>query len=156
MLNRVVTAVVLGMLWSPTPALNAQWVHYPTPGVPRLETGRPNLDAPTPRTADGKPNVSGLWQVSRLLPCDDVQRMCTDLPISRQFGNIGAGVAGGFPHHHRARGRMSAKGVAAHPSTHSHTPGGPPVLPLPPTKQIRPTPGLLLPPTHYNPAFRHV
>src|SRR3989442_7824844 len=117
MLNRVVTAVVLGMLWSPTPALNAQWVHYPTPGVPRLETGRPNLDAPTPRTADGKPNVSGLWQVSRLLPCDDVQRMCTDLPISRQFGNIGAGVAGGLARPQCAPGGNRRNGQAADPAT---------------------------------------
>ena len=156
MLNRVVTAVVLGMLWSPTPALNAQWVHYPTPGVPRLETGRPNLDAPTPRTADGKPNVSGLWQVSRLLPCDDVQRMCTDLPISRQFGNIGAGVAGGLPYQQWARERMSAKGLADDPYTQCHTPGGPRMLLLPTMKKFVQTPELLLLLNEYNTSFRQV
>src|SRR6266478_994299 len=43
-----------------TPAL-AQWLHYPTPGVPKTADGRPNLQAPTPRTADGKPDLSGLW-----------------------------------------------------------------------------------------------
>src|SRR5258708_33749722 len=40
---------------------SAQWIHYPTPGIPRAPDGKPNLDAPAPRTADGKPDLSGLW-----------------------------------------------------------------------------------------------
>src|ERR1051326_9016793 len=47
-----------------TPA-TAQWINYPTPGVPRLPDGRPNLSAPAPRTADGKPDLSGIWQAGR-------------------------------------------------------------------------------------------
>jgi hypothetical protein len=35
--------------------LDAQWLNYPTPGMPRLPNGQPNLAAPAPRTADGKP-----------------------------------------------------------------------------------------------------
>jgi len=41
--------------------LAAQWLNYPTPGIPRTPTGKPNLAAPTPRTADGKPDLSGVW-----------------------------------------------------------------------------------------------
>jgi hypothetical protein len=41
--------------------LAAQWLNYPTPGVPRTPDGKPNLSAPTPRTADGKPDLSGVW-----------------------------------------------------------------------------------------------
>jgi len=40
---------------------HAQWLHLPTPGIPRLPDGKPNLTAPAPRTADGKPDFTGLW-----------------------------------------------------------------------------------------------
>src|SRR5712692_3862518 len=38
----------------------AQWLNYPTPGVPRTADGKPNLSAPVPRTADGRPEISSL------------------------------------------------------------------------------------------------
>jgi len=40
---------------------HAQWLNYPTPGIPRTPDGKPNLMAPAPRTADGKPDLSGVW-----------------------------------------------------------------------------------------------
>ena len=39
----------------------AQWLHYPSPGIPRTPDGKPNLSAPTPRSPDGKPDLSGIW-----------------------------------------------------------------------------------------------
>jgi hypothetical protein len=39
----------------------AQWVRFPSPDTPRTADGKPNLSAPAPRTADGKPDLSGVW-----------------------------------------------------------------------------------------------
>lgn len=43
-----------------TPAA-AQWLTYRAPGIPRLPDGKPNLSAPAARSADGKPDLSGIW-----------------------------------------------------------------------------------------------
>jgi hypothetical protein len=60
-----------------TAALPAQWLKYPTPGIPRTSDGKPNLAAHTPKTADGKPDLSGTWTttttaggISQLKPSD--------------------------------------------------------------------------------------
>ena len=53
-------AAVLASLLSAPAA--AQWLNYPTPGIPRTPDGKPNLAAPAPRTADGKPDLSGIWR----------------------------------------------------------------------------------------------
>lgn len=41
--------------------LHAQWLNYPTPGIPRARDGKPRLSAAAPRGPDGKPVLSGLW-----------------------------------------------------------------------------------------------
>jgi hypothetical protein len=75
-------AVLLAMAVSGL--LSAQWMNYPTPGIPRTADGKPNMLAPAPRGADGKPDLSGLWE-----------------PASKgadpQFLDIAKNVAGGLP-----------------------------------------------------------
>jgi hypothetical protein len=76
----------------------AQWLTYPTAGIPRLPDGKPNLDAPPPR-ADGKPDLSGLWEIRR-------QRMSLEQgerSLSPLMLNLGEGVDGGLPYQPWAR-----------------------------------------------------
>src|SRR5262245_23541964 len=55
-----VAGLVMTLLGVASP-LRAQWLKYPTPGIPRTADGKANFSAPAPRTSDGKPDFSGLW-----------------------------------------------------------------------------------------------
>jgi hypothetical protein len=139
-----------------TEARAAQWLNYATSGVPRLPDGKPNLTAPVPRAADGKPDLSAMWQVAALLPCNDVTRICTDLPISAQFGNLGAGLKEGLPYQEWAKERIATKGPADNPYTRCLTPGGPYMHLLPTMKKIVQTPGLILILNEFNTNYRQI
>ena len=97
--NAAAVAVLLAGGFTSTP-LSAQWLRYPTPGVPRTADGKPNLTAPTPRTADGRPDFSGLWITGNPLPCaGDAFVLCAvELPVAREVFNFGASLPGGLPY----------------------------------------------------------
>ena len=57
-MTRLAAATVLLLASVP---LAAQWLHYPTPGMPRTPEGKPNLSAAAPKMPDGKPDLSGIW-----------------------------------------------------------------------------------------------
>src|SRR5437588_4870047 len=87
---------------SPPGKLVAQWLKYPTAGVPRSRDGKPNLTAPAPRTREGKPDFSGMWLTADGIPCtvgiSPFQVCGSELPMSRYGINIGAGLPGGLPY----------------------------------------------------------
>ncbi|HEY2843971.1 MAG TPA: hypothetical protein VGJ09_09980 [Bryobacteraceae bacterium] len=78
---------------------SAQWVNYPTPGIPRTPDGKPNLSAPAPRTSQGKPDLSGLWE-----PASG--------GADKQFLDIAAEVKGGLPFQSWAADLVKARRAA--------------------------------------------
>lgn len=83
-----------------TLGLQAQWLTYPTAGVPRLPDGQPDLAASTPKTTDGHPDLSGVWLANRDRPSGV---SFAGNPLPELFTDIGVQLKGGLPYRPWAR-----------------------------------------------------
>ena len=59
----------------------AQWLSLPLPGTPRTADGKPDLSAPTPHTADGKPDLSGIWSADTMRYNENLLPVGTEAPM---------------------------------------------------------------------------
>ncbi len=73
-------AGALVVVFSGMPA-GAQWLNYPTPGMPHTKDGKPDLTAPAPKLADGTPDLSGIWMEPGLKYLINVAADLKDVPF---------------------------------------------------------------------------
>ncbi|MGH9645988.1 MAG: hypothetical protein ACRD4E_04145 [Bryobacteraceae bacterium] len=153
-------------------SLSAQWLHYPTAGVPKTRDGKPNLAAPAPKTADRKPDLTGMWFnlgnegscpqdikgdsgecIEKGLGIGDVS-----LGLPKQAVNIADGLAGGLPFTPWAVSLMKerAAAVTGDPHLHCLPPSFPRAYALPHIQKFIQTPGLVVILDEFNASYRQI
>ncbi len=116
----LVTAALLTLSASASSPLAAQWLKYPTAGVPHKTDGHVDMFAPAPRMPDGRPDFSGIWTTGepydrralglsspKDLPAPQDSKSLRDAQTpadpaaivgSRQMSNLGIDLPGGLPY----------------------------------------------------------
>jgi hypothetical protein len=97
------------LAWAAAIPAFAQWLHQPTPGLPRTADGKPNLAAPAPKSSDGKTDLTGLWRlgvqigvsanITESLAPSDVQPWAAAVSKQRleEFGKTDPEITGCLP-----------------------------------------------------------
>ena len=135
--------IVFALMLVSSVSIRAQWLNYPTAGVPRSRDGRPNLSAPAPRAADGKPDLSGIWQLEARCPPDG----CADYPAAPEFLDFGARIAGGLPYQPWAADLVKERSALSgrdDPVAFCRPPGALRILTFPPPRKFIQLPGLVV------------
>lgn len=105
----LLAGAIAALVWSSNVA--AQWPAVPDPASPRDAQGNVLMDAPTPRLADGTPNLGGLWMRARSGPPPESQGggglidvptapvpIDPDAPPIAAFFEAGQNIEGGLPY----------------------------------------------------------
>ena len=88
-------AIVAVLMTVAVAGAEAQWLNHRDPRTPRTPDGRPNLSAPAPRL-NGKPDLSGVWQAERTPVSEFVRVLGPGLPaiqpdlndVTKHFLNV--------------------------------------------------------------------
>jgi len=110
-----------------------------------------------PRTPDGRPDLSGIWEMKKDRPCPEGG--CPDGEITNQFLDIGYGIAGGLPYQPWAKELVAqrTKGNGKDDPTSHCMPGGLVKLHTNPfRKKFIQTPGLLVVLFERDATFRQI
>jgi hypothetical protein len=112
-MRRLLIAILILVAAGAGSSLSAQWFKVPTPRAPRTASGAVDLAGPTPRLANGRPDLTGIWmtaepacvirgvmslaELQKLMP---PTRQCPSRgpTFSRQSINLGIDMPGGLPY----------------------------------------------------------
>lgn len=150
---------LIALTLATTAPARAQWINYPTAGVPKTPSGLPNLGAPAPRTAGGKPDLSGIWEAENTVPCNPAAQNCTDLQISRETRDIAASLPAALPYQPWAADlvRQRSAGIGKDwPHSHCVPTNVVDIHTVPEFKKFVQTPDLLLILHEFNANYRQI
>jgi hypothetical protein len=142
--------------------LSAQWIQYPTAGVPKGKDGKPNLSAPTPRTREGKPDLSGTWLISSGIgDCpkfmqDDRGECAEKIGLSIFGANLNRAIPGGLPYTEWGAAELKRRATQVDPHAKCMPSNIPRMLTLPHYTKFVQVPGLLLLINEFNASYRQI